>query len=368
MKYTNPKVSIVIPVYNGSNFLHEAIDSALAQTYNNIEVIVINDGSNDKGATEKIAKSYGNKISYYKKENGGVATALNLGIEKMTGEYFSWLSHDDLYAKTKIEDQVNYLNKNNREDVIIACNAKVLFANGIKKKQKIDANTFNFIDIFLSTSANVGVNGCSLLIPKKAFEVCGDFDVNLPVTQDYDLWFRMKDKFIFILLDKYLVVSRIHEMQDSVQKQSVMCEDGDQLHFNFLTTIPYERFDQYFRSSKLNISHAYENYLIYKARSYTKTAALLLLNILKYHYETNKNKFRSIFISEIEYNSTTIDIEQVWNQILSSDISSLPIKFARTAQEKNHIISSRIVQSIARDGIYFTGEKAVRMVYKKLRK
>ena len=86
----NPKVSIVIPVYNGSNYLREAIDSALAQTYKNIEVIVINDGSNDRGKTDKICKSYGNKIRYFKKENGGVSSALNMGIEKMEGEYFSW--------------------------------------------------------------------------------------------------------------------------------------------------------------------------------------------------------------------------------------------------------------------------------------
>ena len=77
----NPLVSIVIPVYNGENYLKEAIDSALAQTYKNIEVIVVNDGSSDK--TDEICKSYGSKIRYFKKENGGVSTALNLGIEKM---------------------------------------------------------------------------------------------------------------------------------------------------------------------------------------------------------------------------------------------------------------------------------------------
>ena len=86
-----PKVSIVIPVYNGSNFLAEAIDSALSQTYHNTEIIVVNDGSTDEGATENIALSYGNKINYYLKKNGGVASALNFGIEKMSGEYFSWL-------------------------------------------------------------------------------------------------------------------------------------------------------------------------------------------------------------------------------------------------------------------------------------
>lgn len=97
-----PLVSIIIPVYNGSNYLEESINSALAQTYRNIEVIVVNDGSTDGGATERIALSYGDRIRYFYKENGGVSTALNLGLEKMKGEWFSWLSHDDLYLPEKL--------------------------------------------------------------------------------------------------------------------------------------------------------------------------------------------------------------------------------------------------------------------------
>ena len=73
-----PKVTIIIPVYNGSNFLAQAIDAALAQTYKNCEILVINDGSKDDGASEKIALSYGDKIKYFCKENGGVSSVLNL--------------------------------------------------------------------------------------------------------------------------------------------------------------------------------------------------------------------------------------------------------------------------------------------------
>ena len=62
-------------------------------------MIIVNDGSNDQGATDNICKSYGDKIRYFEKENGGVASALNLGIKEMNGEYFAWLSHDDLFAK-----------------------------------------------------------------------------------------------------------------------------------------------------------------------------------------------------------------------------------------------------------------------------
>ena len=81
-----PKVSIIIPVYNGANYMREAIDSALAQTYTNIEVVVVNDGSRDDGATREVALSYGDRIRYIEKENGGVSSALNRGIRDMTGE------------------------------------------------------------------------------------------------------------------------------------------------------------------------------------------------------------------------------------------------------------------------------------------
>ena len=97
----NNKVSIIIPVYNGENYIREAIDSALSQTYKNIEIIVVNDGSKDN--TDEICKSYGKKIKYIKKENGGVATALNTGIKAAKGQYIAWLSHDDLYKENRIE-------------------------------------------------------------------------------------------------------------------------------------------------------------------------------------------------------------------------------------------------------------------------
>ena len=96
----NPKVSIIIPVYNGEKYVKSAIQSALKQTYKNIEIIVVNDGSTDN--TDKVVQQFKNKIIYLKKENGGVSSALNLGLLYMTGDYFSWLSHDDIYKKNKV--------------------------------------------------------------------------------------------------------------------------------------------------------------------------------------------------------------------------------------------------------------------------
>jgi len=338
-----PKVSIVIPVYNGSNFLAEAIDSALAQTYKNIEIIVINDGSSDDGATEKITKSYDNKIKYYKKENGGVASALNLGIERMTGDYFSWLSHDDLYEKTKIKDQINFLSSFKTDDTIVASNVRVLFSSGIKKKEYIDKKTFEYFDIFLATSASVGVNGCSLLIPKKALVENSGFNPNLPVTQDYDLWFRLKDRYKFVLLEKPLVISRRHEMQDSVLKRELMVEAGDKLHYDFLNNISYERFEKYFSDNKANVKHTWGNYSLYKTRGYNKTAFMILKNILRYYYE---NDMRQYYL--IKKLSTVHENPQSTTRIS---------KLAR-----------RLRESVKQDGVYLTGEKIVRKVHAKVTK
>ena len=137
MKNYQPKVSIVIPVYNGANYLDESIQSALCQTYSNIEVIVVNDGSCDNGATEVVAQKYSNRIFYFSKENGGVSSALNMGIKKATGEWISWLSHDDLYYPQKIEKQILLLNKiiSEKKDVdlsrtVVFCDGELIKANG----------------------------------------------------------------------------------------------------------------------------------------------------------------------------------------------------------------------------------------------
>ena len=101
-----PKISVIIPVYNGQNYLREAIDSVFTQTYKNYEMIVVDDGSTDK--TWEMIQSYGSHLYGIQKENGGVASALNCGIRHASGEYIAWLSHDDLFLPNKLERQVDY--------------------------------------------------------------------------------------------------------------------------------------------------------------------------------------------------------------------------------------------------------------------
>ncbi|RKP47241.1 glycosyltransferase [Cohnella endophytica] len=217
MRQEYPFVSIVIPVYNGSNYLQAAIDCALSQTYPNVEVIVVNDGSRDDGATESIAQSYGEKIRYFEKVNGGVATALNRGIQEMRGEYFSWLSHDDLYTPDKIEKQVDALLQTQNRTSIVFSEYDQLDVDSGRVTPIRDSLSYSTEQLTNSVFPVVNnlIHGCSLLIHRTHFERVGTFDEKLITTQDYDLWFRMFRHQRLILVPEALVISRVHEEQGS---------------------------------------------------------------------------------------------------------------------------------------------------------
>lgn len=221
----NPQVSIVIPVYNGSNYLREAIDSALAQTYNNIEVIVVNDGSNDEGKSEAIVKSYGDLITYFHKENGGVSSALNLGIREMSGELFSWLSHDDKYYPWKIEKQVDYyLTLENKKSIIFSHQDTInAHGNIILKGKKYDLKESGLVFQLIYKSF---IGGCTLLIPIIAFEETGYFSEKYKSVQDYDMWFRMINRgYSFTYLPITSGMSRVHNMQDTNTKRKILIDE-----------------------------------------------------------------------------------------------------------------------------------------------
>ncbi len=228
----NPKVSIVIPVYNGSNYLKEAIDSALAQTYQNIEIIVVNDGSNDGGETERVALSYGDKIRYFSKPNGGVATALNLGVEKMTGEYFSWLSHDDYYESEKIQDQILAISSNKKNNVIYYSDIQIDSIFHDKKYSEItnkmhEDELINML-LFLFSSK---VNFCSLLLHRSIFDKVGKFDTEKKTTQDYFFLFQLlKAGYVFCKTDRAQVVSRHHIDQGTHSLIDIHIVEIDQLY------------------------------------------------------------------------------------------------------------------------------------------
>ena len=216
-----PLVTILIPVYNGSNFLEMAIRSAIAQTYPRIEIIVINDGSNDNEQTRDIAKRFEPEIRYIELEqNLGVSAALNVGIKEALGEFISWLSHDDLYHTEKISRQIQRYFEEKNPKTILYSNFNYIntFGKTISKNsgENLIKEQFRF---WLLTEGNL--HGCSLLIPKNAFDICGLFNEKLQTVQDIDMWFRMSSIFSFVCINEELVFFRIHEQQDSLTKKEV---------------------------------------------------------------------------------------------------------------------------------------------------
>ena len=228
-----PLVSIVIPVFNGEDFLDEAIKSAINQTYRNIEILVINDGSTD--GTEKIANKYEKQIRYFYKENGGVASALNLAIKEMKGEYFSWLSHDDYYDPSKIEYEVKAVQQQEDKNSIVYCDYSLL-------DQKTGVfSTYKIEDYYSPKDRSNGVlmliqrmiGGCTLLIHVSHFKKAGMFNEQLKTTQDYDMWFRMFREIKLIHVPQSLVVTRIHKRQGSCTIKEFDSE-REQLFLSFL--------------------------------------------------------------------------------------------------------------------------------------
>jgi glycosyltransferase involved in cell wall biosynthesis len=231
-----PKISIVIPVYNGANYLREAIDSALAQTYTNKEIIVVNDGSNDHGLTEQIALSYGDKLRYFSKANGGVASALNKAISQMTGEYFSWLSHDDLYFPNKLTAQIEVLLATNNPKTVIYSDF-VVFRGDEKNYTEIRLPHVPTEQFRYFLTVKSAVHGCTLLIPKTALLEYGGFDESLRYGQDYDLWFRIAQQYQFVHLPECLVKGRQHSEQDSIKMKTSTLIEYNNLIINFINRL-----------------------------------------------------------------------------------------------------------------------------------
>lgn len=225
-----PLVSIIIPVYNGSNYLEEAINSALNQTYENIEIIVINDGSKDDGQTEKICLKYKNEIKYYYKDNGGISSALNLGIEKMKGQYFSWLSHDDLYDPNKIMIQMSILSKYNYDhNIVVSANANLINSHG-KVIRKGTRNSLKFLNSgqFFFSLLKKNINGCSLLIHRsKLIEIKG-FKIKYKYIQDFIAWVELSlNNASLIKTGKVLVSTRIHREQQTIKISNLYSSEVD---------------------------------------------------------------------------------------------------------------------------------------------
>ena len=226
-----PKVSIVIPVYNGSNYLQEAIDSALAQTYANYEIIVVDDGSTD--TTRDIIQSYGEKVRGYHKGNGGVASALNLGIQNMQGEYFAWLSHDDLWLPDKIEKQIHFFDLN--PDCKICYTDYFVIDSSGNVLKSVDTPWYPRQKAVRNLFKSGYINGSCIMIEKTCFNKVGYFSEHLKYTQDTEMWIRLSRVYELGKVPEKLTKQRWHCQQTGHNISGFESEIGSMSESSFLS-------------------------------------------------------------------------------------------------------------------------------------
>ena len=189
-----PLVSVVIPNYNYAQYLDKAIESVLCQTYKNLEIIVVDDGSTDNSLV--ILSPYLSRITLISQSNSGVSSARNVGLLKARGEYICFLDSDDVWFKNKLEIQISYL----------STRPKICVYNGIKLfedkegaikvieviKPKYKGNLWR--EYMWNPGRSIVLLGCSnAIIPTDIGRLVGGFDTSLSMSADWDFFRKVAD-------------------------------------------------------------------------------------------------------------------------------------------------------------------------------
>ena len=204
-------VSVVIPTHNASRYIVDALESVFSQTYQDFEIIVVDDASSDD--TEEVLKSYADRVVYIKQSHAGSAVARNRGLLRSSGKYIAFLDADDLWLPSKLEKQVD-LAEQHPEAVLVYTDfnrtesvSESLDSGLARRKEREIGKEFRSMlrQNFLHTS--------SVLIRRNALADAGLFDPQLINAQDWDLWVRLADIGSFVFVDEILTHYRLHEAQ-----------------------------------------------------------------------------------------------------------------------------------------------------------
>lgn len=184
-----PKISVVIPVYGHAEYVLDSLDSVLAQSYDDFEVIVINDGSPD--ASESVLEPYirSGKIRYVCQVNKGVAAARNHGLALVSGEFVAFLDDDDLWPVDKLEVQVDQME--NCDAVMVGGSSHIFSDDDHADEFSLAGGEFkllNTIDFFLG---NPFASPGQVMIRKSALDTVGGFNEAIWGVDDLDLWIRL---------------------------------------------------------------------------------------------------------------------------------------------------------------------------------
>ena len=203
-------ISVIIPAYNAERTILKTIESVQQQTFKDLEIIVINDGSRDR-TLELLETVRDERLKVYSYKNGGLPTARNRGMRRATGEYISFIDADDLWIKDKLEQQLLALQHNPTAGVAYSWIIYMV-------EDPANPNSFGYIpDAKPKFTGNVYPNlllgnflgnGSNILARREAVESVGEFDPSLKSCEDWDYYIRLADKWEFILVPQAQILYR----------------------------------------------------------------------------------------------------------------------------------------------------------------
>lgn len=193
-------VSVIIPVYNGEDYFAEAIESVLAQAYNPLEIIAVDDGSTD--GTAAIASSFSEDVRYVYQPNSGPAAARNRGLRMARGEVIGFVDADDLWVENKLDLQLGRLAKDQSVDIIIGLQLFVKIDGVVDGKHKFEKLLDPLVNL------NLG----SALFRRAVFDRVGFFDETLYYCDDWDWFMRARELGVpMVIHQDVTLVQRRHE-------------------------------------------------------------------------------------------------------------------------------------------------------------
>ena len=194
-------VSVIIPTFNRKNFVPKAIESVLKQSYKKYEIIIVDDGSGD--GTQDYVRSNFPMVRLIFQSNRGVSAARNTGILHSKGDWIAFLDSDDQWLPKKLEYQINTLSE--RKDYLVCHTNEIWIRNGLRINQKQKHQKYGGF-IFEKSLDMCRISPSSILINRKVFNDVGNFDENLRICEDYDLWLRIAAKYPIYFLEKALIL------------------------------------------------------------------------------------------------------------------------------------------------------------------
>ena len=236
-------VSIVIPVYNGEKYIEKALNSCLNQTYSNIEIIAIDDGSTDN--TPEVLQNYSDRINVITQKNKGIAGALNMGIGTMKSNLYKLMNADDVLYPDCIENLVSEFRKIPNEKVIIYGNYDLIDSkdNIIGERIEINRNAWSQYDQSVALLDYQFVNCITTIFPKNIFQNYGLYNESVRFSEDYELLLRLSllHGFRFHLIEKKLAKYRLHPEQDTKRKMEEGYNYSSQLRKSILKKLEYAK-------------------------------------------------------------------------------------------------------------------------------